>query len=130
MSRLSRDVTDAELAVLQVLWERQAANIRQITDILYAEGTASQYATVQKLLERLEAKGYVQRDRSCWPHLFTALVDRGALIGFRLRAVADKLCSGSLAPLLAHLVASERLGPEERQVLRSRLEELERQGRR
>ena len=130
MTRLSHDVTDAELAVLQVLWDRPAANIRQLTDVLYPGGTAAQYATVQKLLERLEAKGCVRRDRACWPHVFAATADRDALIGLRLRAMAEKLCNGSLTPLLTHLVETERLGPEEREALRSRLDELERQGRR
>ena len=49
------DVTDAELAVLQTLWEQGEATIRQLTDVLYPEGKAAHYGTVQKLLERLEA---------------------------------------------------------------------------
>jgi BlaI family transcriptional regulator, penicillinase repressor len=116
------DVTDAELAVLQVLWERGSATIRQLTDALYAGGSTSQYATVQKLLERLEAKGCIRRDRQPWPHLFEATVDRDDLIGRRLRAVAEKLCGGSLTPLVTHLISVERLSPQERQELRALLE--------
>ena len=89
------DVTDAELAVLQALWEQGEATIRRLTDALYPEGKAAHYATVQKLLERLEAKGCVRRDRAPWPHRFTAAVDRDTLIGWRLRATAEKLCGGS-----------------------------------
>ena len=63
MARTPQDVTDAELAVLQVLWEQGPATIRQLTDRLYPEGKTSHYATVQKLLERLQAKGCVSRDR-------------------------------------------------------------------
>jgi predicted transcriptional regulator len=113
------DVTDAELAVLQALWERGSATIRQLTDALYPGGAAAQYATVQKLLERLEAKGCAGRDRKPWPHVFTATVGRDDLIGRRLRAVAEKLCGGSLTPLLTHLLAVERLSPAERQELRA-----------
>ena len=104
MDPSDHDVTDAELAVLQALWERGSATIRQLTDALYPGGSAAQYATVQKLLERLEAKGCVRRDRQPWPHLFVATVDRDDLIGRRLRAVAEKLCGGSLTPLLTHLI--------------------------
>jgi predicted transcriptional regulator len=78
-------------------------------------------------LERLEAKGFVHRDRSSWPHVFAAALDREGLIGLRLRAMAEKLCGGSLTPLLTHLVQAERLSSEERQALRARLDELERQ---
>ena len=115
------DVTDAELAVLQVLWERGSATIRQLTDVLYPGGSTAQYATVQKLLERLESKGCARRDRKPWPHVFAATVDRDDLIGRRLRAVAEKLCGGSLTPLLTHLLNVERLSPKERQELRDLL---------
>jgi predicted transcriptional regulator len=116
------DVTDAELAVLQALWGRGSATIRQLADALYPGGSVAQYATVQKLLERLEAKGCARRDRRPWPHVFAATVDRDDLIGRRLRAVATKLCGGSLTPLLTHLLNVECLGPKERQELRAWLD--------
>jgi len=118
------DVTDAELAVLQTLWERGAATIRQLADVLYPGGKAAQYGTVQKLLERLEAKTCVRRDRAPWPHVFYPAADRATLIGWRLRDTADKLCGGSLTPLLMHLLKAEQLSSEERQELRSFLEQL------
>jgi BlaI family penicillinase repressor len=118
------DVTDAELAVLQTLWEQGTATIRQLTDVLYPGGTAAQYATVQKLLERLETKGCIRRERRTWPHTFTAVVNRETLIGWRLRAMAEKLCGGSMVPLLLHLLKSEQFTSRERQELRSFLEQL------
>ena len=124
MTPLPPDVTDAELAVLQALWEEGTSTIRHLADLLYPGGTAAQYGTVQKLLERLENKGYVSRDRSPWPHLFTAAIDREALIGRRLREMAEKLCGGSMAPLLLHLLRAEQFSSEERQELRTFLEQL------
>jgi predicted transcriptional regulator len=64
----------------------------------------------------------VRRDRRPWPHVFTSTVDREDLIGRRLRAVAEKLCGGSLTPLLTHLLAVERLSTEERHELRALLD--------
>ena len=118
------DVTDAELAVLQALWEQGEATIRRLTDALYPAGTAAHYGTVQKLLERLEAKGCVRRDRRPWPHAFRPTIDRETLIGWRLRATAEQLCGGSLTPLLLHLLKAEQLSTQERQELRSFLEQL------
>ena len=120
------DVTDAELAVLQALWEQGAATIRQLADALYPGGKASQYATVQKLLERLEAKKCVRRDRDRWPHVFTPAVDRETLIGWRLRDTAEKLCGGSLTPLLLHLLKAEQLSADERRELWGFLDQLKR----
>ena len=65
MARTPLDVTFAELAVMEVLWEYGACTVRQIVDVLYPGGGASKFATVQKLLERLENDNrYVKRDRS------------------------------------------------------------------
>jgi predicted transcriptional regulator len=120
------DVTDAELAVLQVLWEQGPATIRRLTDVLYPGGTEAHYATVQKLLERLESKKHVHRDRSSHAHTFTARTDLETLVGQRLRAVAEQLTGGLMAPLLTHLVRAETLTPKERRELRQLIDDLER----
>lgn len=114
------DVTETELAVLKVLWRRGAATIRELTGELYPEGGLSHYATVQKLLERLDGKGHVSREPRGRANVFQATVGRGELISRRLQATADSLCEGSLTPLLTHLVGSARLSSEEI----SRLREL------
>ena|SRR5207248_3415987 len=125
MVRYPQDLPDAELSVLQTLWERGPSTIRQLTDALYPSGTEAHYATVQKLLERLESKGCVSRDRSSWAHVFQAILDRDELIGRRLQAVAEKLCGGSLTPLLTNLVRSKRLTPRERREIRRLMDELD-----
>ena len=129
MGEFTPDVTDAELAVLQVLWDGGPATIRRLTDELYPDGSEAHYATVQKLLERLEEKRHVARDRSTHAHTFRAVTDRDALVGRRLRAVAEKLCGGLMAPLLTHLVRAETLTPRERQELRTLIDELDRKNR-
>lgn len=126
MARPSQDVTEAELAVLQVLWDRGEATIRAITDVIYPDGGASRYATVQKLLDRLEAKGCVERDRSNSVHVFAPAIEKDVLIGRRLQAVAQTLCGGSLTPLLTHLVTAEALSIDERKALRELIDGLDR----
>src|SRR5271154_4192623 len=126
MVREHQDLPDAELAVLQVLWERGPATIRQLTDVLYPQGGDAYYATVQKLLDRLEGKGCVARDRRSWAHVFRARINRDDLIGRRLEAVAERLCGGSLTPLLTNLVRSKRLTAKERREIRALMDELER----
>ena len=117
------DITETELAVVDVLWEKGTATIREITDELYTRRTTGEYATVQKLLERLEAKGCVKRDRSSFAHIFTAKIDRKRLIGDELESLAKKLCNGSLTPLLMHLAEASRLSPEDYKMVRRLIEE-------
>jgi predicted transcriptional regulator len=124
--KLPPDVTDAELAVLQVLWDQGEATIRQLTDALYPSGGDAYYATVQKLLERLEKKKHVVRDRSAHAHKFRARLARDVLVGRRLREMAEKLCGGLMAPLLTHLIKAEALDARERQELRELIDELDR----
>jgi BlaI family transcriptional regulator, penicillinase repressor len=123
MSERLPDVSDTELAVLDVLWEKGEATIREIDARLYQQPTTSTYATVQKLLERLEAKGCVKRDRSGFAHVFRATVARTALIDRGLQEVADKLCGGSLTPLITHLTEGKKLSARDRQALRKWIEE-------
>ena len=118
-------VTDTELAILEVLWSDGGASIGEITHKLYGKRTTSRYATVQKLLERLEAKGCVTRDRQSFAHRFTAAVARDDLIGHRLQEVAEKLCDGSLTPLLLHLAEAAKLSPEDRKRLLALIDESE-----
>jgi predicted transcriptional regulator len=96
-----------------------------LTDILYPGGVAAQYATVQKLLDRMEAKGYVQRDRTMFVHVFTAVLDRDELIGRRLRSLAETLCDGSLTPLLTHLARAKDLTEDDRLALRAIFDDVE-----
>jgi BlaI family transcriptional regulator, penicillinase repressor len=126
MARTPQDVTDTELAVLQVLWDRGPASRRQIADVLYPEGGPAHYTTVQKLLERLEGKGYVASDRGQSVVTFAATVGREELISRRLLDVADKLCGGSLTPLLMNLVRAKPLSNRELQELQAALDELSR----
>ena len=130
MTRTPRDVPEAELAVLEVLWEKGPATRRQLADVLYPGGGASQYATVQKLLERLGRKGFVRRDESGGRWLFSAVIDRDELIARRLEGVVERLCGGSLTPLLLNLVRARPLTADQLDELRRFVREQARGGKR
>jgi predicted transcriptional regulator len=125
MSRNGREITDTELAVLRQLWRRDEATIRELTDALYPDGGHSHYATVQSLLDRLQGKGFVDRLKKGRLNHYRASVSRAELAHRRLRATADALFDGSMAPLLTHLVDSADLQPEEISALRELVDQLE-----
>src|SRR5260370_41458706 len=108
MARTPQDVTDTELAILQILWDQGPCTRRQITDVLYPRGGTAQYATVQKLLERLEGKGFVAaKNRGQGVLTFTVSVDRDELISRKLQEMAAKLCGGVMATFfLIHVAGS------------------------
>jgi predicted transcriptional regulator len=122
MGRILPDVTDAELALLEVLWDRGPAATRDLALALYPPGGPSEAATVLKLLERLEQKGFVRREKVEGRNRFEAAAGRDALVGLGLRAVAERLCGGSMAPLLTTLVQGGALSEDERRQLRELLD--------
>ncbi len=125
MARTPQDITDAELDVLQVLWKEGPQPIRRITELLYGDFKTSQYATVQKLLDRLESKQCVQRDRTSNVHVFSAAIGRDELVGRRLQAVAEELCEGSWTPLLTNLVQKTKLSEKDRNMLRQLIDDFD-----
>jgi BlaI family penicillinase repressor len=122
MSTARPQATDAELAVLKLLWESEPLTARTICEQLYPSGTPSDQATVQKLLQRLEQKRLVDRDRSSFAHQFRATVTREALAGNHLEALAEKLTDGSIVPFILHAVESKQLTAKERNEIRRLLD--------
>jgi BlaI family transcriptional regulator, penicillinase repressor len=124
MGKLPWEITEYELLLLTELWQRPSATVPELTEAVYGNTTPALLATVRKLLDRMEDKGCVSRDRGKWPHHYMAAVMREELAGNRLQATADELYDGDLAPLLTHLVRSEKLTAEDRENLRKVLDEL------
>jgi BlaI family transcriptional regulator, penicillinase repressor len=117
-------ITDGELSILQVLWDRGEATSREITTALHEEVTDPKMASVQKLIERLEAKGCVDRDRSQRAHLFRPLVSHERFLRSRLQSLADRLCDGAVVPLVTTLLRTQRLPKKEREELRKLVDDL------
>jgi len=115
-------VTEAELAVLTVLWEEGNRSSRELTERLYPACAPADVATVQKLVQRLENKGFVLRDRTERVHRFRAAVPQQQFAAQQLSQLAEKLSGGSLTPLLVHLVENNRLSRRELDELRALLD--------
>ena len=122
MSDQLPQLPDAELAVMQLLWDKEQLTAREIREQLYPDETASNHGTVQKLLQRLEEKGYVARDRSQFVHWFRAIVTRPHYTGQQLESLADKLTDGSLVPFLMHLMETRRISAKERREIQDLLD--------
>jgi len=111
-------LANAELAVMELLWREGRLTARQIREQLYPSATKAQHGTVQRLLQRLESKGYVERDRSQPVLYFSALLSRQAYAAGQLESVAARLTGGSIAPLITLLVEERRISREEIEQLR------------
>ena len=116
-------LANAELAIMKLLWHEDRLTARHIREQLYPDASKAQHGTVQRLLQRLEDKGYVERDRSLPVHLFSAKIDRQTYACSQLELLAAKLTGGSLAPLITQLVEGKKLSRKEIKRLRGILDE-------
>lgn len=112
----------AELSVVELLWQRGALTARQIQDAIYGESDRSQHGTVQRLLQRLEEKEMVKREKTGAANAFSACISREEYAGGQLETLAERLTGGSIAPLLSHLIDQKRLSRTELRRLRELLD--------
>lgn len=124
-------VSDAELDVLKVLWERGPGTVRDVEAHLRRRKRRWAYTTVLTLLSRLRDKGYVASDKpdrgGGAALVFRAAVSRDQLLRNGLTELADRICDGTASPLVHALVEGQRLSPDEIARLRRMLDEIEQQ---
>jgi len=119
---LNTHLTNAELAVMDLLWNsKDRLTARRIREVLYPDASKSQHGTVQRLLQRLEEKGFVERDRELSIHFFSATISRQHYAGHQLELLAEKLTAGSFTPLLTHLVDQKKITCDEIDQVRAML---------
>lgn len=125
MPRPGAIVTDAELLVLEYLWEHDTSIVREIAFGIYSDNTPAFHATVNSLLDQLEKKQFVVRDRSGVAHRFSAAVERADLVKSQLQEIADSHFDGALAPMLLSLVDRIKLGRRDRDAIRKIIDKIE-----
>jgi predicted transcriptional regulator len=118
MPKLPAEVTDTELAILDVMWTRGSTGVREIVEALYRDHTPARHATVKSLLERLDEKGYVSCDRSRYAHRFSARVARESYVGAQLQKLAESHFGGAWPPMLLALVERIKLRRQDREAIR------------
>lgn len=119
-------MSDAEREVLKVLWDHGPKGVRDVLDLLTAQGQVWSRSTVITLLQRLERKGYVDSDKSQHAFVFRALLSRDEVLHTRMQELAGELCEGDALPLVLAFAQQHRFSAEELTRFRKLLDELER----
>lgn len=113
-----------QLDIMQLLWKKDGATAREITEALSREKPVA-HSTVQTLLRKLEAKGAVGHKAEGRTFTFHALVNEERATQGVIRDFLTRLFQGSAADLAAHLVEHEKLSPEELKKLRQLIHQKE-----
>lgn len=106
-----------QLQIMQVLWERQRATAREITDALN-ESEPIAHSTVQTLLRGLEEKGAVAHEAQDRTFVFSPLVEEHAFKQSATQDLIERVFGGSAGSLVAHLLKSENVPREEIEEIR------------
>lgn len=125
MVNQNEDVTDAELSVLEVLWERpEGAAVREIVLAIYGRHEHSLHGGVKSFLDRLMEKGYVKVDKSGFAHRFCAGMSRKQFVGRHLKRLAESHFGGSFVPLMLSLLDQTKLTQRDRTAIEKVIEKL------
>jgi predicted transcriptional regulator len=117
-------LTPQELAIMKVVWKREAATVRDVYEDLRATRTIA-YTTVLTMMKILEQKGYVKKTRDERAFVYRAAKPRQQVIGGMVREFVDRVFDGASRPMLLHLVRHTRLSDKEKQALLRAIEEVE-----
>ena len=114
-----RKPTDAELAILRVLWTRGPSTVREVAGAMGREGA---YTTVLKLLQIMTDKGLVRRDESARTHVYEATASADQTQQQLVTDLVNKVFEGSAAKLVMHALATGKASAAELAEIRKLLD--------
>ena len=115
--------TNAELAILRVLWRDGPSTVRHIHRVL-SQGRDMLYTTVLKFLQIMTEKGLVACDRSNRAHVYTPRVTRKEAERAAVGDLMDRVFGGSAARLVMHALSSGKASAKEVAEIRKLLDEI------
>lgn len=117
----SETLTEAELRIMQVVWQTGPATVQQILDALI-DPPALAYNTVLTTIRILERKGYVGHSKDGRAHIYRALVERDEASRSEIRHLVSRFFRNSHEDLVLNILEDRGVAPEEIQRLRQMLE--------
>ena len=121
MARQLPRPTDAELAILRVLWERGPATVRQVHEALADRETG--YTTTLKLMQIMADKGLVTRDESARTHVYAARVSQEQTQRQLVNDLVDRAFGGSATELVLRALSDARTSAEDLREIRKLIDE-------
>ena len=120
--------TDAELAILNVLWERGPSTVREVHDAL-SQTHDSGYTTVLKLMQIMTDKGLVDRDESQRAHVYASRLGEQRTQRQLLGDLIERAFGGSPAKLVMQALSASKASAEDLSAIRNLLDQMEEKAR-
>ena len=118
--------TNAELEILQLLWEQGPSTVRAVNDILNKEKPVG-YTTTLKIMQIMHEKDLVQRTKSGKTHIYKARITRADAQRQMIDRMLDTVFQGSAMKLVLQALGNRPTSTEELDEIRAFLDDLEAQ---
>jgi predicted transcriptional regulator len=122
--------TDAELAILRILWEHGPRTVREVHDHLartrppgYARPAG--YTSVLKIMQIMADKGLVVRDETNRSHVYRAAAPREQTLTHLAGDLLERAFGGSARAMILHALSANRSSPEELAQIRQLIEQFQ-----
>ena len=103
MRRRTPTLTEQELEIMKIVWQREQATVRDVYEALLEKRKIA-YTTVMTMMKILETKGYLKKHRQDRAFVYQPTRPKNQVIGGMIREFIDRVFNGSAEPLLVHLV--------------------------
>jgi len=114
--------SEAELDILQVIWEKEPVTVRQVHEALSAKKQVG-YTTTLKQIQRMKDKGMLERSGTGKTHLYKAIVKEKHIQKNLYQKLVNSVFKGSSFNLVMHALGSSNATKEEIEALEKFLEE-------
>jgi BlaI family transcriptional regulator, penicillinase repressor len=112
MRRRSTTLTEQELEIMKIVWERETATVRDVYETLLERRKVA-YTTVMTMMKILEQKKYLKKSQADRAYVYRPAQPKGQVIGAMVRDFVNRVFNGSAEPLLVHLVEEHNLSRED-----------------
>jgi BlaI family transcriptional regulator, penicillinase repressor len=112
MRHRSATLTDQELEIMKIVWERDSATVRDVYEALLERRKVA-YTTVMTMMKILERKKFLKKSQADRAYLYRPAQPKGKVIGAMVREFVNRVFNGSAEPLLVHLVEEHNLSPKD-----------------
>jgi BlaI family transcriptional regulator, penicillinase repressor len=112
MRHRSRTLTEQELEIMKVIWERERATVRDVYEALLEHRKVA-YTTVMTMMKILEQKGFLKKNQEDRAYVYRPAQAKRQVIGAMVRDFINRVFNGSAEPLLVHLVEEHHLSQKD-----------------
>lgn len=117
-------LTELQLAILRILWERGEATVQDIWEALHPERGLAQ-TTVATMLSRLERRGVVTRRAQARQYHYKAAVSEPEVQHSMVDELTERLFDGDITALVQHLISGKDVSPGDLAKIRDMIERAE-----